>query len=178
MHNRKCRKVMTLQDRWMSEEKIIQISSSFLPSPMWTCWWLNHSDVSGENASMAVTAGQHQQGDSERTRWSVTHARGPEAEMVLLDRLSQPSLGLHPLCSLHSLSRAPEPRTQRSSSAFLFAFCFFVVFFFFWSNVLFLSKYYHHIWMVLPQVGGFFLNNNNKQTRRNLASCRGSGAWE
>lgn len=177
MHNRRCRKVMTLQDRWMSGEKIIQISSSFLPSPMWTYWWLNHCDVSGENASMAVAAGQHQQGDSERTRWSVTRARGPEAERVLLDRLSQPSLGLHHLRSLHSLSRAPEPRTQRSSSTFLFAFCFFVVFFF-WSNVLFLSKYYHHIWMILPQVGGFFFNNKNEQTRQNLASCRGSGAWE
>ena len=160
---------MTLQDRWMSEEKIIQISSSFLPSPMWTCWWLNHSDVSGENASMAVTAGQHQQGDSERTRWSVTHARGPEAEMVLLDRLSQPSLGLHPLCSLHSLSRAPEPRTQRSSSAFLFAFCFFVVFFFFLIQCSLLKQ------ILPPYLNGFapgrwFLPQQQQQTNKTKPS--------
>ena len=84
---------------------------------------------------MAVTARQHQQGDGKRTRWSVVRARGPGAEMVLLGRLSQPSLGLNHLCYLHSLSSAPEPITQCSSSTFLFAFFFFNPMFSSYANI-------------------------------------------
>lgn len=128
MHNRRCRKVMTLQDRWMSGEKIIQISPSLQFSPcehiddLTTLMWVE------KMPAWLWQAGQHQQGDREN-QVEATLARVQKQRGVLLTAFpAQPRFASLVFSSTFPGLLSPEPSSFiYISFCLLFFHCIFLI---------------------------------------------------